>query len=393
MFVQSTPTSKLILTSPQMLLAVFACTVTSVILGAQPMLIDLYSDHLHLDLRQSGWLLTTEQFGGAIGAILGYWLAPRTRWTFAIGAACAVAVGINLVSGYVNGFGEILVVRFACGLFMMIAYTVEIYVLGHAATPDRAFGLLLVLQGLCSSTYIMLVPWLTRQFGYVAAIGSDAWWLIAALIAACWLPGNAGSTDSPQARHDAPAGARPVMGAAALFGGFLLQLSAYAVWGFLAQVGRQDGFSDTSIGYAIGLGSIAGTPAGLLPMILGARFGRIPLIGGATVALIASFVALAGHLGLTGFMVCVALINVGWVVGLPYFMALTVVHDPDGRFTRLLPFAQIASAALGPASVTPFISGAQLWPIFLIASVAALTGLVAVIGSCFIGVRQPARSR
>jgi hypothetical protein len=390
MFVQSTPTSKLILTLPQMLVAVFACTATSAILGAQPMLIDLYCDHLHLSLRQSGWLLSTEQFGGAIGAILGYWLAPRARWAVTIGAACAVAVGINLVSGYVNGFGEILVVRFACGFFMMVAYTVEIYVLGHAAAPDRAFGLLLVLQGLCSSAYIMLVPWVTQRFGYVAAIGSDAWWLLAALIAVCWLPGAAGTTGSPQARHVAPVGARSVIGAAALFGGFLLQLSAYAMWGFLAQVGRQDGFSDTSIGYTIGLGSIVGTPAGLLPMILGARFGRIPMIGGATVALIASFVALAGHLSSTGFLLSVALINAGWVVGLPYFMALTVAHDPDGRFTRLLPFAQISSAALGPASVTPFISGVQLWPIFLIASVAALTGLLAVIGSCFIGVRRPA---
>jgi hypothetical protein len=93
----------------------------------------------------------------------------------------------------------------------------------------------------------------------------------------------------------------------------------------------------------------------------------------------------------TGFMVCVGLIKIGWVVGLPYYMALTVVHDPVGRFTRLMPFAQVLSAALGPAVSTFVIHDQQLWPVLLRASVTALTGLLVVVASTFICLRQPVR--
>jgi len=158
MLVQITRPSKLVLTPLQMLLAVFACTATSVILGAQPMLVGWDSDHLRLDLKQNGWLLSTEQLGGACGAIIGYWLAPRIRWSLIMAAACTAAIVLNLASGYVGDFAGILAARFLCVLSTVIAYTVAIYVLGHAAKPDRAFGLLLVAQGLLSSAYIMLVP-------------------------------------------------------------------------------------------------------------------------------------------------------------------------------------------------------------------------------------------
>jgi MFS family permease len=385
MLVQMTRPSVLVLTPLQMLLAVFACTATSVILGAQPMLIGLYSDHLHLDLKQNGWLLSTEQLGGVCGAIIGYWLAARIRWSLVIGAACVAAVVLNLASGYVDDFRQILATRFLCGLSTVIAYTVAVYVLSHAAKPDRAFGLLLVAQGLLSSAYIMLVPLLNQRFGYAATVGSHAWWLVAVLISIVRLPAGGGGAKLSEARGIASPDARPIVGLAALVGGFLLQLSAYAVWGFLEQVGRGNGLADATIGYAIGLGSLAGTPAAFIPVILGARFGRLWLIAGATACFVASYAGLSEPLNFMSLMLWVCVLNVGWVVGLPYYMSLTVIHDSGGRFTRLMPFAQILAAAVGPACSAVFISGEQLWPIFLVAAIAVSAGLLAVAGASILG--------
>ena len=384
MLVQMTRPSVLVLTPLQMLLAVFACTATSVILGAQPMLIGLYSDHLHLDLKQNGWLLSTEQLGGVCGAIIGYWLAARIRWSLVTGAACVAAVVLNLASGYVDDFRQILATRFLCGLSTVIAYTVAVYVLSHAAKPDRAFGLLLVAQGLLSSAYIMLVPLLNQRFGYAAAGGSHAWWLAAVRISIVRLPAGGGGAKLSGGGRIASPDARPIVGLAALVGGFLLQLAPTQSGDSGAGRARKwAGGCDHRC--AIGLGSLAGTPAAFIPVILGARFGRLWLIAGATACFVASYAGLSEPLNFTSLMLWVCVLNVGWVVGLPYYMALTVIHDSGGRFTRLMPFAQILAAAAGPACSAVFISGEQLRSIFLVAAIAVSAGLLAVAGASILG--------
>lgn len=360
-------------------LGVFVAAATLVLMGVQPILVGLYSDHLHLGLSQNGWVLAAEQFGGAAGALLGYWVSTRFRWTYIIVGACVLAAAVNIATAYAGGFGELVAARFISGLTSTVAYTVAIYFLGHSAKPDRVFGLLMVLQTAFFSVDAMALPVINAHFGYVITIGSATFWFAAALLAALWLPAGPGGPNAPVAAHIGNSAARPVVGAAALLGAFLLQLSIFAVWGFLERIGRGDGLTDEQIGFGIGIGVLGGIPGGLLPAVIGDRFGRISMITISAIMLVASYAAFSTDLHLAGYVLWITILNIGWVLGLTYYMGLTVMHDPDGRFIRLIPFSQILSAGVGPACSALVTTNERLAPIFVVASISAISGLAAIL--------------
>jgi hypothetical protein len=359
-------------------LGIFVAAVSMVLMGVQPILIGLFSDHLHLDLNQNGWVLAAEQFGGAAGALGGFWVAARLRWTYTIASAFVLAAAVNILTAYAGGFGELASARFISGFTTTVAYTVAVYFLGHTSKPDRVFGILMVLTTLFFSADAILVPVLNEHFGYALAVGSASIWFGVALVAAMFLPAASGRGGSAAGPSISNLAARPIVATAALLGAFLMQLSIFAVWGFLERVGRIDGLSDAQVGYGIGIGVLGGIPGGLLPAMLGVRFGRISMITLSASMLVASYIALGTSLHMMGYVLWITVLNVGWVLGLIYYMGLTVSEDPDGRYTRLMPFSQMFAAGMGPACSALIIRNDQLSPIFVIASIAATAGLIAI---------------
>ena len=190
-------------------LGVFIGSAAMVLMGVQPILIGLFSDHLHLDLTQSGWILAAEQFGGAAGALLGYWIATRMRWTYSIAGACVLAAAVNIATAYSGGFGEIAAARFVSGLTTTVAYTVAVYFLGHTSKPDRVYGFLMILTTIFFSVDAIALPLLNEHYGYTVALGSVAMWFAAALFAAILLPkGPTGTKPGSGPRISNPGGRR-----------------------------------------------------------------------------------------------------------------------------------------------------------------------------------------
>lgn len=360
--------------------AVFIAASALVLMGVQPILIGLYADHLHLTLSQNGWVIAAEQLGACTGAVIGYWLSTRVRWKASITGACAVAAVANILTALAVDIPALVIVRFTSGLATTLAYTVAIYCLGHARTPERAFGVVFVLQTVFMSIDAIMLPTVVKHLGYAVGIVSGSAWFVAAIMAAQWLPKDAAPVAIRAPQQNAPDRYYAV-GVGALIGSFLLELSVFAVWGFLERVGRRNGISDELIGYAIAIGVLGGIPGGLLPAAVGARFGRLKMVGAATVLLILSYAALVHELGWLSYSVWVTVLNLGWVLGIVYYMGLAVHNDPDGRFTRLLPFSQTFGTAVGPACSALATGKDQLWPIFLIASFAAVTGMATVLGA------------
>ncbi len=366
----------------QVALGIFVAGAALVLMGVQPILVGMFSDRLHLDLSQSGWVLATEQFGGAAGALFGFWVAIRVRWSLSIVLACGVAAAVNVATAFAHGLDMLLLARFASGLASTLAYTVAISFLGQSTKPDRVFGALMVLQTAFFSIDAVLLPVMLERFGYIPTIASSALWFVAALLAGFWMPTRTAQPGTtPSSAASGTAATRSWVGAAALAGAFLLQMSIFAVWGFLEKIGRANGLADTEIGYAIGLGVLGGIPGGLLPALIGERFGRLGMIAVATTLLVVSYVALGQALHLNGFLLWIFVLNVGWVLGLTYYMGLTVANDPDGRYTRLIAFSQILAAGVGPACSALVTGDGRIAPIFIVAAIAAVAGWLAVAGA------------
>lgn len=369
---------RMVLTSRTAAVAVFIAASALVLMGVQPILVGLYADHFHLTLSQNGWVIAAEQLGACTGAVLGYWLSTRVRWKTSIMAACAVAALTNILTSIAVGIPTLLIVRFGSGLATTLVYTVAIYCLGHAKSPDRAYGVVFVLQTIFMSIDAIALPTLVRHFGYVVGIVSGSAWFVAALMTAQWLPRDTVRFTS-RPKHERAPDRNYAVGVAALVGSFLLELSVFAVWGFLERVGRRNGISDELIGYAIAIGVLGGIPGGLLPAAVGARFGRLKMVSAATLLLILSYVVLVHKLGWISYSVWITVLNIGWVLGLVYYMGLAVHNDPDGRFTRLVPFMQAFGTAVGPACSALVTGSHRFWPIFLIGSLAAAAGLAMVL--------------
>jgi hypothetical protein len=274
-----------------------------------------------------------------------------------------------------------LIVRFSSGLATTVAYTVAIYCLGHAKTPDRAFGAVYMLQTVLISIDAIVLPTLVSHYGYLVGIASGAGWFVAALLAAQWLPADMHPMMASRTLQDSTADRNYALGIAALIGSFLLEVSVFAVWGFLERVGRGNGISDEHIGYALSIGVLGGIPGGLLPAAAGARFGRLKMVGLSTLLLVVSYGALVQRLGWLSYTAWITTLNFGWVMGIVYYMGLAARNDPNGRFTRMLPFMQISGTAVGPAFSALATREGQLWPIFLIGALAAATGASIVVGS------------
>lgn len=372
------------LTSRTVAAAVVIAAVVLVLMGVQPILVGLYADHLHLTLSQSGWVIAAEQWGGGSGALVGFWLSTRVRWRSSIVCACAIAAAASIVTALAWSFAELLPARFIAGAAATLAYTVAIYCLGHTKTPDRVFGVVFVLQTVFMSADAIALATLASRVGYGIAIGSAAAWFVSAIVAAQWLPQERGPPHATAPQENVIA-RNPALGVAALAGSFLLQFSVFAVWGFLERVGRRNGLSDQFIGYAIGIGVLGGIPGGFLAAAVGARFGRLRMISAATVLLVLSYAALSHELGWSSYGAWIICLNLGWVLGMTYYMGLAVHNDPDGRFTRLLPFMQTFGAAVGPACSALATVKNQLWPIFLVASLAGAAGLAVVLGTAALG--------
>lgn len=368
----------MVLTSRTTGAAVFIAASALVLMGVQPILVGLYADHFHLTLSQNGWVIAAEQLGACTGAVLGYWLSTRVSWKTSIMGACAVAAIANILTAIAADIPTLLIVRFASGLSTTLMYTVAVYCLGHAKSPDRAYGVVFVLQTIFMSMDAMVLPTLVSHFGYVVGIVSGSGWFVAALMTAQWLPGDQVRFASKSAQLHA-ADRSYAVGIGALVGSFLLELSVFAVWGFLERIGRRNGISDELIGYAIAIGVLGGIPGGLFPATVGARFGRLKMVSAATLLLILSYIVLAHKLGWMSYSIWITVLNIGWVLGLVYYMGLAVHNDPDGRLTRLVPFAQTFGTAVGPACSALATGRYRLGPIFLIGSLAAAAGLATVL--------------
>ena len=103
----------------------------------------------------------------------------------------------------------------------------------------------------------------------------------------------------------------------------------------------------------------------------------------ATLAVLGGLLITALFPTATSYTLALVLFNIGWALGVAYFMSLTAHHDPAQVFSRLIPGAQVLSGVLGPAIVAVFIRDHALTAVVVAARFAIVALLLgAIIGYC-----------
>ena len=115
----------------------------------------------------------------------------------------------------------------------------------------------------------------------------------------------------------------------------LFEVGIFAVWAYTDRIGTLSRISPVGIGTAIAIGGLFGVAGAGTAAAIGMRLGRL------TPAILATAAILAGNLffwspsSLALFTAGSCLFNLGWMLGIPYYMGAVVAVGPDGHADKL----------------------------------------------------------
>ena len=157
--------------------------------------------------------------------------------------------------------------RLLAGIGGGLLYANALNDLGRLPGQDRSFGLVLFLQTGIFAFSAATLPLVAEAFGSSLAIASMAGWFGLISVSCIALPVCHAVTRGTVLAASGQGSAR--IGRYSLLGMLFLQLAIYSVWGFLDQLGHDQGLSAVEVGWAFGMGVLGGLPGSGLPSLLG----------------------------------------------------------------------------------------------------------------------------
>lgn len=353
-----------------------------VLISVSPLMAGFYADQLKLSMSEVGWVLSIEQAGCVLGALLAFWATPRMQWKALIIFASIIAILANALTGLMTEFTSLAVMRFVSGTASNMITLVASCLLARATQPDRAFGSGLLVSCVINGLWVWLLNTARQEFGYKTTIGSAALLFTASMLLAFVLPRSFGGPRDTW-RLDPQSDSRPTMSAwparAGLVGLVLFGISLTIVWGFLERLGSANGLSGNEVAWALGLGLLGSGLGALAPALLGDAGNRSRMLSITTLIL---FVALGltwlSH-GVVLFTVSVSLLAGAWNMGLAYYMAQTSTNDASGHYTRAIYIAIAASQSIGPGLAALLLGHFSLISVLVVSPIPAAIALALVV--------------
>ena len=329
--------------------------VSIIAVGVLPMLVGLYVRRFGIDLSRAGWLLTVQFTGTGVGTLAAYWLIGRHDWRTITAVSALVATAAAVAAPYVPGYWVLLLCIAVAGCGSGITYCVAIAVLGQSSQPERVFAGSVTAQGASFALYAMVLPRLAAHGGTGVALATVGVWYALIVILSPLLPRRGHGSDPDETTAPAVSAFRFSSGLAALLGLLFFSTAIFAFWGYAEQIGSRAGLNATAIGNGVAVGFLVGILAGAVPGIAGARLGRVRMILLAAGFVLVGLAFLVGPRTPAHFLAGSVSFNLGWAMGVAYFMALIAHRDDSGRFVRLIPSVQVASGMIGPFIVASVI--------------------------------------
>jgi predicted MFS family arabinose efflux permease len=298
---------------------------------------------------EAGTVASANVYGAASGALLAVFLVKRIPWR---ATACALLLGliaIDLSSTVLHAAPLLTAVRFLHGLSGGLLVGVSYAVMARLKSPDRAFGMLLVVQYGLGGLGVMWLPKLVPVFGAGVLFLALAAFSTVALAMLAFIPSYPPRDAQAAAAASARVERRPLLLVlAALAAMFLFQagnmgLGAY-VFGLARHAGLGADFASDAVGYATWIGVLGA----LLCVVLGTRIGRFwPLLVAMVVTLVGTWAFQRSAVGAV-YAVANGLTSVAWAFVVPYLFGMCAQMDRNGQLTVLGGFCSKMGLATGP---------------------------------------------
>jgi len=293
----------------------------------------------------AGRVASMNVYGAALGALTAVAIVARVSWRPFAACALLGLIAVDAASIFVTTPHALMAMRFLHGTVGGLLVGVSYGVFTRTKSPDRVFGMLLVVQYGLGGLGIMLLPKLVPLYGHGVLFGA----LIAfSTVTLLMLPFLDEYPRGRVARPAASGGIRKGLLAAAVASVFLFQAGNMGLAAYMLGLAKHAGIDANYASTALGAATWIGILGSALVVALGTRFGRtVPLLASAALTVLGT---LAFHWG--GSKAVYLLANcataITWSFAIAYLLGLCAAFDPSGRTAALGGFLSKMGLASGP---------------------------------------------
>jgi len=305
---------------------------------------------LHFSTTQAGMVGAANIYGASLGALVAVFIVRHVRWRLALATLLCILLVIDLASIAIHAPGLLTAVRALHGLAGGMAVGVTYSVMARLRSPDRAFGMLLVLQQGLGGLGLMFLPSLVPIYGTRILFLVLAGLTCIALVGMLAIPRDAAGQGETKIVHLALDGPSRWAVALTLLALFLFQAGNMALAAFIIGLGENFQLARDFIGQALGWATWIGAGGAVLVIMMGTRFGRLqPLLA----AMLVTLAGIAGFFWSGNQLVFFAanlVTAITWSFVVPYLFGMASALDASGRMATMAGFASKLGLASGTAA-------------------------------------------
>jgi predicted MFS family arabinose efflux permease len=322
------------------------------ILG-MPIIVGALQDGWGYTAEYAGYVTSIDLAGVLAGSVVTSLMAHRLDWRCYVGAALALSAAFNLLCAPFHGVAALCCFRFAAGFASGATYASSLTLLSRNAEPARVFSMMILMQVLANAIVLALFPLLNERWGPAAIFAAVAGVLLASLAVVPLLPRR----DSA-ARVALPARATqrrrnfavPLLPALCLMAVALFYVTIGSYWAYAERMGIGFGISTQEVHWLLSAGVLLSAAACLSARTVAHRIGQSSALLLA-LAMLATTLLIHGMVPTpTMFVVTLAVLQLCWNFIDIFQLGTLAVLDPSGRAAALVPAAQGAALAAGPAA-------------------------------------------
>jgi len=362
------------------------------IMGLQPILLGALLNENRVNFDQLALAATAEILAIGIGSILAaFLLGGRGIRMKAAVFLLLTALFDHLTAGALSP-NAIILWRGLAGVAegALVAFAIEL--IARSRHPGRHGGYFISMQTLAQSAIAaFLALFMIDRAGSAGGFETLTVITLATLLVTFFLPRNYGAL--PQPMDTSGSGLLRPFPILALLAIFLFFMFLGSLWAFLEPLGADAGIPARTIDLMVSASLVAQVAGALLATAVESRLPYRPilvmggLIGVAIALMFAdrpSLMTFWGLTMLTGFV---------WLFVVPFQIRLTIAADEARGAALLVPAAQLAGAALGPAGASAFVEAGSSAPIAWFAAACAAASTAAVLLSLIFSPRFLARRK
>lgn len=355
----------------------FLATAGLFYVNVMPALIEGLMGGLGFSARTAGIVGSANVYGAAVGALLAAFVVRRLPWRpIAIGLLLAL-MAIDLISIAIVSAHTLIVVRAIHGLIGGTLVGFGFAVISRTERPERAFGMLLVVQFGLGGLGVMFLPRLAAHYGTAVLFLCLVAFSLVTLLMVPWLAAYSHRSTRDTERHAKSLQGNALPFALALLAVFLFQAANMALFSYIIGMARHFGLNPEFASTAVGTATWMGSAGSLLVIALSVRFGRmVPLTLALALTALGFWIL---HYSASKSLYVLANCGTGitWAFVMPYLLGLCAEFDETGQAAAFAGFASKVGLATGPLAGALLLGESGRYDLLIDLSLLAIVGCAA----------------